>query len=94
MDFIFDTGRIYFNQPDGTLQAELLYKDVSDTVVNITKVFVDEALRGQGLGGKILEAFAKKLREDSKQAYPTCSYAVKWFRENEEYSDVYVDLME
>ena len=94
MDFIFDSGRIYLENTGGELLAELTYEEISEGTVNIVKVFVDESLRGKGVAGKLMTQLVEMLRKDERKAYPTCSYAVKWFRENLDSHDVYIDIME
>jgi len=94
MNFIFEANRIFINGEKGGVIAEVTFPSISETVVNIDHTFVDESLRGQGVASKLLEELAKKLREENKKAYPTCSYAVSWFQKNTQYADVYIDIME
>lgn len=88
MDFIHEPNRIYVTNETGKTIAEVLFPDEGKDTVNITHTFVDSSLRGQGMAGKLLEEVARQLRSDGKKAYPTCSYAVKWFPEHPEYCDL------
>ena len=88
MNFITEENRIYLNDENGRLIAEVVFPALSDTTVNITRTFVDESLRGQGVAGKLMEAAAKQLRAQKKKAVLTCPYAVKWFEKNSDFSDV------
>lgn len=94
MNFIYENERIFLEDENGRLQAELLYSNISDGAVNITSTFVDDSLRGKGIASELLKAAAEKFKAENKKVYPACSYAIKWFREHEEYSDIYFDVME
>ncbi len=91
MDFIYEKNRIYLEDENGKTIAEVSFPSISGNVVNIDHTFVDDSLRGQGVAGKLLEAAAEKIRKENMKAFPTCSYAVKWFEKNQEYKDIYVD---
>ncbi len=91
MNFTYEENRIFLTDENGKTIAEVNFPSISDTVVNISHTFVDDSLRGQGVAGKLLVAVAEKLRQENKKAYPTCSYAIKWFEKNEYYRDIYVD---
>lgn len=88
MNFIYEENRIYLEDMNGKTIAEITFPEVSKNVVEINHTFVDDSLRGQGIAGKLVEEAAKKLREDGKKAYPTCSYAVHWFEKNTDYADI------
>lgn len=94
MNFIIEENRIYLGGENGVTLAEVTFPAISEGVVNVNHTFVDESQRGQGIASKLMKTLAESLREKGKKAYPTCSYAVKWFMDNPEYSDVYVDIME
>lgn len=91
MNFTYEDNRIFLSDENGKAVAEVNFPNISDTVVNINHTFVDDSLRGQGVAGELLEAVAVKLRQENKKAYPTCSYAIKWFEKNQDYRDIYVD---
>ena len=89
MDFIYEANRISLQDESGKMMAEVTFPAVGTDTVNIDHTFVDDSLRGQGVAAQLLKAVAEKLREEKKQAYPTCSYAIKWFQKNAEYADIY-----
>lgn len=91
MNLIYGDNEIQLKNENDEVVAEVLFPNSTDNVVNITRTFVDPSLRGKGVANKLLEAVAIKLREENKKAYPTCSYAVKWFERHNQYSDVYSD---
>lgn len=91
MDFNVERDRIFLQDSSGKMVAEVTFPELADHVVNINHTFVDESLRGQGIAGKLLEAAAQKLQNEGKKAYPTCSFAVKWFEAHPEYSDLRIE---
>lgn len=68
--------------------AAVTFPNVKDHVVNIDHTYVDSSLRGQGIAGKLMEETVSQLRENDTKAILSCSYAVKWFEEHPEHSDV------
>lgn len=88
MDFKIEKNRIYFEDENGKLLAELTYRDIDDTTVNINRTFVDSSLQGKGIAGELMNTVVDELEKNGKHAVPTCSYAVKWFEKNKEYSNL------
>lgn len=88
MDFKIEKNRIYFEDENGKLLAELTYRDIDDTTVNINRTFVDSSLQGKGIAGELMNTVVDELEKNGKHAVPTCSYAVKWFEKNKEYNNL------
>lgn len=88
MNFIHEPNRIYLTDDSNHSVAEVTFPDVRDHIVTINHTFVDGSLRGQGIAGKLMEEVVEQLRSSNKKARLSCSYAVKWFAEHEEASDV------
>ena len=87
MEFTHSPGRIYACGPDGALLAEVTFP-VTGGVANINHTFVDPSLRGQSVAGQLLAAAVEQIRSNGWRAHPTCSYAVKWFSQHPEASDL------
>jgi len=87
MNFIKEKNRIYMEE-GGKLLAEVVFDTLDKDTVSISRTFVDESLRGQGIAGQLLRAAYKEIKSQNKKAIPTCSYAVKWFVVNKEYRDI------
>ena len=83
-----EANRVYALDKDGVFAAEATFPAVSDTTVNFNHTFVDPSLRGQGVANLLLTAAAKDVKARGLKARATCSYAVKWFSEHEEYADI------
>lgn len=88
MNFIFEENRIYFNDENGKLLAEITFPFLSESAVNINHTFVDDSLRGQGIASKLVQAAADEIRKRNLKAHVSCSYAVKWFEKHTEYNDI------
>ncbi|HHX14074.1 MAG TPA: N-acetyltransferase [Clostridiales bacterium] len=89
MNFSFENNKIIGRADDGTLlaQADLVLKE--DGLVEITHIFANPEMRGQGLAGEMMKEVTKYLREHKLKALATCSYAHAWLdRKRDEYEDV------
>ena len=90
MDFIYEDNKIYLNNESGNMIAEVTFPTVGKDIVNINHTFVDDSLRGKGIASMLMKACAEKLKRENKKATLTCSYAVKWFDQNKDYSNILV----
>ena len=61
MDFKIEKNRIYFEDENGKLLAELTYRDIDDTTVNINRTFVDSSLQGKGIAGELMKTVVDEL---------------------------------
>ncbi len=94
MDFIEESNRIYSADGTGKMIALVTFPDRSIHVAEINHTFVDDSLRGQGVAGQLMQAVVEKLRKEHKKAYPSCSYAIKWFSTHPEAADVYTNTLD
>ncbi|MGI5891933.1 MAG: GNAT family N-acetyltransferase [Bacillota bacterium] len=88
MDFIYEANRIFLNDENGRMIAEITFPEVSQGVVNINHTYVDACLRGQGVAGQLMQAALEKIKQENKKVYATCSYAISWLEKNPEYADI------
>ncbi len=88
MNFTYNPNQIVLFHSDNNLLAEVTFPEVDHNTVDINHTFVDESLRGQGIAGQLMEAVAEQLRAQGKKAILTCSYAIKWFDQHPEYTDL------
>ena len=88
MEFNVESNRIYAVNEKGALIAEITYPDVDTDKVMINRTMVDDSLRGQGVAAKLAEMAYHEIKSRDKKAVVTCSYAVKWFDQNQEYQDI------
>ena len=87
MEFVIEQGRIAYLDEKKALVGEVLFPK-KDGVIQITHTFVDEAYRGQGIAGKLLDALVAELRKRGEKALPVCTYSVGYFAKHPEALDV------
>lgn len=92
MDFIYESNRIYAADEQGNVLAEVVFPLEKDGVVNINRTFVDATLRGGGVAAKLLNLAYEHIKAQGLKAIPSCSYAVTFFKRNQEKNDILVDL--
>lgn len=88
MELKHDTNWIYIKDDNNNVVAEVTFPNVADDVVNMNHTYVDNSLRGQGVAGKLVEAAYDSIKKQGKKVVPSCPYAVKWFEEHPEKSDI------
>lgn len=91
MELIYESNRIYSKDKDGNVVAEILFPAIDSNTVNITRTFVDESLRGQGVAGILMQAAMSLIRTQEKKVKLTCSYAKKWIDNHEQYMSMVVE---
>jgi predicted GNAT family acetyltransferase len=87
MKLVKEESRIALVEEDGKLVGEVTFP-VIDGVIQINHTFVDEAYRGQGIAGQLLDEVVKTLRERGVKALPVCAYSVSYFAKHPENQDV------
>lgn len=87
MEFLYEPDRIFAQDPEGKLLAEVTFP-AADGVATIDHTFVDGSLRGRGVAGQLVSEAVGQIRKAGLRARPTCPYAVKWFSEHPEESDL------
>lgn len=89
MEWIYEEDRIKLIDEQGMLMSEAILVKKSNGDIDIEHVYVDSALRGQGIAGKMMKAVVEYLRENNKKAIASCSYANAWLHKNkDDYKDV------
>lgn len=74
---------------DGKRVAEMTYVNAGETGFIIDHTEVDESLRGQKIGDKLLAEAVKHAREKGLKIFATCPFALKKLQENADYADVF-----
>ena len=69
--------------------AELTYTAAGESGFIIDHTHVDDALRGQDIGEKLLAAAVEHARENGLKIHATCAFALRKLRETPEYADVF-----
>ena len=79
MKYIIDQNRIYANNEDNKIIAEIDFEKVDENTYNVYHTFVDESLRGQGIANELVTRAYKEITEVRKsKVTATCSYAQRW----------------
>ncbi len=92
MNCRFEENRITAVDESGEMMAKADFRFVSDGVVDITHVYSNPELRGNGVAGRLMEAAVEYLRNNGLKAVASCSYANSWLQKNmDRCSDVIAD---
>lgn len=78
----------FFYEENGQQLAEMTYTYAGNDKIIIDHTEVDDSLRGQGVGYKLVEASVQFARENNISILPLCPFANAVFRKKKEYSDV------
>ena len=76
--FMKEKERIYMNNEEGQMVAEVTFPEVREGVNNINHTFVDGSLRGQGIAGKLMKEAVDTIRANGNEIEASCTYAIKW----------------
>ncbi len=84
MDFKTEKYRVYIDDEEGNILAELTFPLVDENTVSINKTYVSPTLRGQGVAGKIMEKAVEVIEDNCWKVRIECSYAENWFKKHPE----------
>jgi predicted GNAT family acetyltransferase len=79
-NYITEENRIYLPDENWNILAEIDFEQVDDKTYNISHTFVDDSLRGQGIGSELVEKAITYLTAKWYQVSATCPYAKKEFK--------------
>ncbi len=82
MDFIKEDNRIYLENERKETIAEVTFYEIEDGIYNIDHTFVDDSLRGDGIGSKLVEEAVNMIKSKGYKVQATCPFASKWLSEN------------
>lgn len=82
MEFKKEENKIYLDDANGNIIAEIDFEELEDKKYNIYHTFVDESLRGQGVASKLVEMAVEEIKSRGGVVEATCSYAQKWLEKN------------
>lgn len=92
MEFRHEPTRIYSADASGNILAVIDFPVRDAKRSDITHVFVDESLRGQGIAGHLMELAYADIKNAGKQIVAKCPYAIAWFKKNPEYQDIVINV--
>lgn len=70
--FLTEQGRIYMEDEQGRIVAEITFPEILPGVYNIDHTFVDNSLRGQGIASKLVQAAVDEIRHRGGEVQATC----------------------
>ncbi|SFN64218.1 hypothetical protein SAMN04487989_102192 [Bizionia echini] len=74
---------------DGQQKAEMTYKFKEKNVIDINHTEVDDSLKGEGVGSKLVDSAVTYLRENNMKAVASCPFVQHVFNKNQhEYQDI------
>ena len=76
MDFEVLDNKIVYKENNKVL-AEITYVEKEEGIFDINHTFVDESLRGKGIGKKLVELAIKEIEKKNGKVVATCSFASK-----------------
>ncbi|MEM9885452.1 MAG: GNAT family N-acetyltransferase [Bacteroidota bacterium] len=82
-----NSGHAFLGEEDAPL-AEMSYSKAGKTMIIIDHTEVGEAVRGQGVGRKLLDAVVVMAREKNLKVLPLCPYARSVFDKDATIRDV------
>ena len=82
MDFIKEENKIYAKDENDKIVAEVTFYEIKKGIYNIDHTFVDDSLRGQGIGSKLVQEAVKKIKDKGAKIEATCPFANKWLEEH------------
>ena len=70
--------------------AEMVYVLAGPQKMIIEHTEVDESLKGQGIGVKILESLVEFVRKENIKVVPLCPFAKATFQKRKDFQDVLI----
>ncbi len=92
MEYIYESNRIYAEQEDHLLLAEVTFPSRDESRVNVDHVYVDASLRGQGVASELMLLAYNYIKSKNLQIIAKCPYAISWFKKHEEYQDIVINV--
>jgi predicted GNAT family acetyltransferase len=80
-------GSFYYEK-SGERLGEMVYVMAGDQKMIIEHTDVDESLKGQGVGLKLLETLVQYVREHDIKVIPLCPFANAMLKKHTEWKDV------
>jgi hypothetical protein len=76
-NYVTEENRIYLPDENWKILAEIDFEKVDEKTYNISRTFVDDSLRWQGIGSELVEKAITYLTVKWYQVSATCPYAKK-----------------
>ena len=80
-NYITEENRIYLSDEDWNILAEVNFEKVDEKTYNISRTFVNDSMRWQGIGSELVEKAVAYLTTKGYQVLATCPYAINYIKE-------------
>ena len=87
MEFIKEDNRIFLEDENAKIIAEIEFEEIESGKYNIYHTFVDESLRGKGIASKLVQEAVNEIKSKKGTVQATCSYAKKWLEKSKQRED-------
>jgi predicted GNAT family acetyltransferase len=84
MEYIRGDDNIFVLDDAHEKVAQVHFPLAEANIVAITRTFVDDSLRGQGVASRLIQMVCDEMEAKNMLIRPVCPYAVKWFGERPE----------
>lgn len=88
MDILEDSNSFYVNDANGKRIAEVVFVATGEHLTIIEHTDVDPALKGQGVGKKLVAKVVERMRKENRKIIPLCPFAKHEFDTTPAYSDI------
>lgn len=82
-------GAFLIRGEDGNRVAEMTYTTAGEHAIIIDHTEVDDSLRGQKIGDRLLAEAVKFARDNGLKIHATCPFALRKLQGSDEYADVF-----
>lgn len=83
------TSGLFFVELDGKEKARITYRHTGDQQITIDHTEVNDELKGEGVGHKLINAMVDYLRKNNLKAVAECPFVKSVFdKKSDEFSDV------
>ena len=89
--FKVEENRTIYLDDKGNILGEVDYPYISSKVVDVNHTYVDINLGGQGIANLLLTYAFNYFKENNIKVKCSCSYAIKWINNHEEYQDLIIN---
>lgn len=76
-NYVIEENRIYLPDENWNILAEIDFEKIAERTYNISRTFVDDSMRWQGIGSELVEKAIVYLTEKWYKVSATCPYAKK-----------------
>ena len=86
MEIQVESNRVFVEDANGNIIAEVTFPLVSDTQVNFDHTYISPSLQGGSMLATLMRAAVAQIQSQNLQATATCPMAISWFEEHPEFA--------